>query len=145
LVRARRSGGNELTDPGDRLLRLLLEAAIEVARQGEAADPSVRAPTALRPYLRFRKLTPKALSSARAVLAVDDAFRERVIAGVTEERVGSASWRWLTRPPGWEPEWQGLVAELADADEAAQEASGVRRLEREPSGSPPSGQRRCDR
>jgi predicted RNA-binding protein with PIN domain len=109
----------------------LLEAAIEVARQGETADPVVRAPTALRPYLRFRRLTPKALGAARGVLDADEGFRERVSGSVSEDRIGSPAWRWLTRPDGWEADWDRVAGEVATADAAAQEASEVRRLQRE--------------
>jgi predicted RNA-binding protein with PIN domain len=95
------------------------------------ADPVARAPTALRPYLRFRRLTPKALSAARGVLDGDAGFRERVTGAVSEDQVGTPAWRWLTRPEGWEADWQRAADEVTSAEAAAQEASDIRRLERE--------------
>jgi len=95
------------------------------------ADPVVRAPTALRPFLRFRRLTPKALGAARGVLDVDAGFRERVTAAVSEDQVGTPAWRWLTRPDGWEADWQRTAEEVDSAEAAAKEASDIRRLERE--------------
>lgn len=84
------------------LLRPALEAAVVVARVGEASDPPVAAPGPLRPYLRFARLPGPALDIARRVLDDDDDFRSRVAAATTEGDIGAAGWLWLTRPEGWE-------------------------------------------
>ena len=84
------------------LLRPAIEAVMQVAREGEAAEPTEPAPAQLRRYLRFARLPAPALDIARKVVEEDDAFRERVASHVTEDAVGEAGWLWLTRPDGWE-------------------------------------------
>jgi hypothetical protein len=84
------------------MLRPALEAAVKVARAGEAADPAQPAPPALKRFLNFARLPMPALDIARRVLDEDDSFRQRVAAAVGEKDVGEAGWLWLTRPEGWE-------------------------------------------
>ena len=90
------------------LLRPALEAAVQVARAGEAATPAQPAPAMLRRYLRFARLPSPALDVARRVLDEDEAFRKRVIDALSPAEVGEASWLWLTRPDGWESQLEQL-------------------------------------
>ena len=93
------------------LLRPAIEAALAVARQGEADDPPVPAPPVLRPFLSFARLPAAALAVARRVLDDDESFRARVRAATSQADVGPVGWLWLDRPEGWDV----AVAEAAGA------------------------------
>ncbi|MBA2497984.1 MAG: hypothetical protein H0V33_13000 [Acidimicrobiia bacterium] len=113
-------------------MRPALEAAMAVARSGEQATPPVPAPGALKRYLRFARLPDPALGIARRVLEDDAAFRARVAQATTEAQLGRAGWLWLTRPPGWEPEFEVIrkeanAAEVASKDDR-NERDATRRL-----------------
>ena len=105
-------------------MRPALERALEVARQGEAATPTVAAPKELVRYLDFQKLTGPALAAVLRVLDRDDDFRRRVLASTTPEEIGAAGWLALSRPRGWEVLLQ-TVAE-ADADATGSDAADRR-------------------
>src|SRR4051812_2070010 len=100
---------------------------MQVARDGEAAEPTEPAPAQLRRYLRFARLPAPALDIARRVVEEDDAFRERVAAQLTEEAVGEAGWLWLTRPDGWEER----LDELRKTQQEHEHALHEERAERE--------------
>jgi len=113
-------------------LRPALEAAVAVARLGEQATPPVPAPGALKRYLRFARLPDPALGIARRVLEDDAGFRARVGEATTEAQLGRAGWLWLTRPTGWEPEFEAIrkeanAAEVASKDDRS-ERDATRRL-----------------
>lgn len=109
----------------------MLEAAFVVARAGLESSPPVAAPTALRPFLSFRRLSGRALERARRVLDEDDEFRERVRDAVGRDDVGEAGWLLLDRPDGWQERLEELLGEAArEADEAGS-AEDVARLSRE--------------
>jgi hypothetical protein len=93
----------------DATLRAALEAALAVAREGEDDTPAVPAPAGLRPFLRFAKLPPRALTATRKALDGDDEFRARVAEAAGEADVGRAGWLFLARPKGWEEELAALV------------------------------------
>src|SRR5262245_18320675 len=84
-----------MTSPPNSLLRPALEAAMQVARAGEASEPREPAPSALRRYLYFARLPAPALDIARKVIDEDDEFRKRVADQLSEEEVGEAGWLWL--------------------------------------------------
>jgi predicted RNA-binding protein with PIN domain len=105
------------------VLRPALEAAVAVAREGEEETPSVPAPAALRPFLRFAKLPTAALAATRRALDADDEFRARVAEAATKDGVGRAGWLYLTRPEGWEEE---LIALVASAETSAREQADRR-------------------
>lgn len=98
-----------------------------VARLGERATPPVPAPALLRRYLRFARLPDPALDIARRVLEDDPAFRVRVGEATTEAQLGRAGWVWLTRPAGWELEFEAIRKQA----NAAEVATKVDRAERE--------------
>jgi hypothetical protein len=64
----------------------------------------------------------------------DGEFRARVAEAAGPEEVGRGAWLWLTRPDGWEDEYESLVdaeAERVETDsEDDAERSAVRQLER---------------
>ena len=113
------------------LLRPALEAAVAVARSGADADPPVPAPSALRPFLSFRRLSGRALERAQRVLEDDEGFRARVRDAVDPDDVGRAGWLFLDRPEGWEDELGELVGAAAREAEEADSAEEVARLRRE--------------
>ncbi len=84
-------------------LRRALELAFAVARD----DPAP--PSALRPLVRFSRLTPVVLDAVRRAVDGDDGFRERVAAQADVEAVGRAGQLWLTRPAGWQEELDRLL------------------------------------
>lgn len=108
----------------DVTVRPALEAALTVAREGEDDTPSIPAPTPLRPFLRFAKLPPRALTATRKALDGDDEFRQRVAEWAEEEAVGRAGWLYLNRPEGWKDELAELVqgAGAAAREEADRKA-----------------------
>lgn len=124
---ARGAGGGQLSGNGDAngLLRPALEVAVAVAREGEDETPSVPAPPALRPFLRFAKLPNRALAATRRALEADGEFRSRVAEAVVDNGVdvGRAGILYLTRPDGWREELEGLIA---GAEESARAQAEVR-------------------
>lgn len=110
-------------DPG--VVRSALERALEVAREGVEATPTVAAPKALTRYLSFQKLTGPALAAVLRVLDDDEGFRQRVLAATAPGDVTAAGWLALTRPPGWE---DLLRAVVAGQDEATGTQEAERRL-----------------
>jgi predicted RNA-binding protein with PIN domain len=108
-----------------------LEAAFVVARAGLEATPPVPAPTALRPFLSFRRLSGRALERARRVLDEDDEFRERVRDAVERDDVGEAGWLMLDRPEGWEERLDELRGEAVREADQAGSAEEAARLGRE--------------
>ena len=116
------------------LLKPALEAVMQVARQGEAAEPTEPAPAPLRRYLRFARLPAPALDIARRVVEEDDAFRERVAKQLTEDDVGEAGWLWLTRPDGWEARLEELRKLQQEQEHALHEERAEREAHRRLSG-----------
>ena len=116
------------------LLKPALEAVMQVARQGEAAEPTEPAPAPLRRYLRFARLPAPALDIARRVVEEDDAFRERVAEQLTEDDVGEAGWLWLTRPDGWEARLEELRKHQQEQEHALHEERAEREAHRRLSG-----------
>jgi len=88
----------------DERLRPALEVAFAVAVIGARQRPPVPPPPSLRPFLRFQKLPPAALTPVRRAVEEDETFRSMVAAVATEDVVDRASWLWLHRPDGWEDE-----------------------------------------
>ena len=116
------------------LLKPALEAVMQVARDGEAAEPTEPAPAPLRRYLRFARLPAPALDIARRVVEEDDAFRERVAKQLTEDDVGEAGWLWLTRPEGWEARLDELRKHQQEQEHALHEQRAEREAHRRLSG-----------
>ena len=116
------------------LLKPALEAVMQVARDGEAAEPTEPAPAQLRRYLRFARLPAPALDIARRVVEEDDAFRERVAKQLTEDDVGEAGWLWLTRPDGWEDRLEELRKRQQEQEHALHEERAEREAHRRLSG-----------
>lgn len=128
-MRHRRAGrdplGHRLIDVEPRLLRAVEGLAVQVAFDGELADPPQPAPAELKPILRFRKLSAATRTTIRRVLDGDEAFRARVAAVAVEDDVGRVGWLWLHRPDGWLEEIEAAV----EVD-APDEAPGTGRLRR---------------
>lgn len=112
------------------VLRPTLEAAVQVARAGEAAEPPHSAPPALRRFLRFARLPAPALDVARRVIEEDDEFRARVASHLSESDVGRAGWLWLTRPEGWEDQFDALRRKQAEAEHQEREERAERDAQR---------------
>ena len=116
------------------LLKPALEAVMQVARDGEAAEPTQPAPAQLRRYLRFARLPAPALDIARRVVEEDDAFRQRVAEQLTEADVGEAGWLWLSRPDGWEARLEELKKHQQEQEHALHEERAEREAHRRLSG-----------
>lgn len=117
----------------DGLLRPAAELAVELARQGRAADPPLLVPRRVLPFLRFTRLPDAALAVVRRVLDDDEDFRALVRDATSESLVGKPSWLFLDRPPGWEEEFDGLAsrkaaAEVEQAVDSQAESDAVRSL-----------------
>jgi len=110
----------------DRVIASALEFAVGLAAAGVKLKPPLRAPSELRPYLKFRKLTGKALSEVRRAVEGDPEFLGRLGAVATRDLLDEAGMLWLTRPEGW----QAKLAALADAAGSVDAATELRRSER---------------
>ncbi len=122
-----RGGGLRLSAETEQgLLRVALEAALLVARAGEAASPPDPAPASLRPFLGFAKYPSRALDAARKVLDDDPDFRSRVRAAMRPDVVTDAVALFLDRPDGWED----ALAELVAAREAERSSQSEAQAER---------------
>jgi hypothetical protein len=106
----------------DELLRPAVELSWAVAREGARLRPPLPVPSALRPLLKFQKLSTAALATVRRVVEEDDEFRSRLEVVATDELVGHAGVLWLTRPEGWEAELEKLAVDAAAEKEAVQGA-----------------------
>ncbi|MCP4959693.1 MAG: hypothetical protein GY925_10540 [Actinomycetia bacterium] len=83
-------------------LRPAIETAFHVARSDvRSGTPQVEPPTALRKFLSFSRLPPKALDLVREAVDSDDPFRKRVVEVTEAHEVGELGWAWLARPEGW--------------------------------------------
>lgn len=71
----------------------------------------------------------------RQVLEEDDAYRQSVAAGTSEEELGRLAWLWLARPEGWADELEGLAeaaAQESEKEKAVRQARGrISELEKE--------------
>ncbi len=112
------------------VVRSALERALEVARQGEEATPTVAAPKALARYLSFQKLTGPASAAVLRVLETDDGFRARVLAATSPEDVTAAGWLALSRPTGWQELLQAVAAGQDEASETQEAERRLRELQR---------------
>lgn len=117
------------TSPDLRLIRDACHLALDVAFDGERADPPVPAPPGLRQMFGFRKLSKTSLTTIARAVDHDDDFRARVAAEATEEKVGRAGHLWLTRPEGWQEDAVWSAQPTAEADSVA-----VSKLRRERDG-----------
>lgn len=111
-------------------IRPACRLAVAVAREGEAADPRIPAPAALRPVLRFARLSAAAYATIARVLDDDGIFRARVAEEADEDDVGRAAWLYLHRPVGWldDPALEGSSGTGAAGGE--DRGAGSRRDER---------------
>src|SRR4051794_21263092 len=107
---------------------------MQVACDGEAAEPTEPAPAQLRRYLRFARLPAPALDIARRAVEEDDALRERVAKQLAEEDVGEAGWVWLTRADGWEERLEELRKRQEEQEHALPEERAEREAHRRLSG-----------
>ncbi len=123
------------------LLRPALEAAVQVARDGESAAPATPAPPMLRRYLSFARLPGPALDVARRVVDDDPEFRRRVAERTSAEEVGEAAWVWLSRPDGWEARLEALTRQAQDADRAARDDKAERSAQRRLAGAEAAARR----
>ena len=112
----------------DRALRSALEFAIGIAAAGAKLRPPLPFPQALKPLLRFHKLPPNALTTARAAVEADGDFRGRLAMVATNELIDEVGMLWLQRPDGW----QQSASELAAAADSQQldDAGELRREQR---------------
>jgi len=115
-----------------RVLHDALRFALDVARDGEIAEPPVPAPAGLRRLLSFRRLSNSAYTTIAEALEHDEDFRRRVAEAADEATVGRAGLLWLTRPEGWEAGFAEAVA--AGPDDPAERAAEANRLRRERDG-----------
>lgn len=111
-----------------RPLRDILRFAIEVARDGELADPPIPAPAPIRRLLTFRRLSKASYETIAEVIDADEGFRLRVATAADEDEVGRAGILFVERPEGWEAELAGFVASgPEDPDERAALLTKLRR------------------
>lgn len=108
-----------------------------MARAGLATSPPLAVPRPLLPFLRFSKLSDRAVATVRRVLEDDPTFRDHVrdaveLAG-TATALDEPSLLFLRRPEGWQEALEAHVAAAVGAGAVAAaeraEAAAVRQLE----------------
>ncbi|MEZ5282777.1 MAG: hypothetical protein R2770_20145, partial [Acidimicrobiales bacterium] len=120
--------GRELRDE----LRPAIESAFHVARSlARNTKSSVEVPAALRPFLTFAKLPPRALDIVREAIDADEAFRKHVVSLTEEHEVGELGWLWLDRPDGWVQRLAAAEAEAIDRRRSADAELRAKALERQ--------------
>jgi len=102
------------TDP--RHLREVLEFVIAVAREAQRRS-SAAVPTALKPFLRDKRVPTARLGALARAVEGDPTFRARIGESVTADDVGELGALWLQRPAGWEARLAELVT-VAEREEA---------------------------
>jgi hypothetical protein len=110
----------------DRLIASALEFAVGIAAAGVKTKPPLPFPAELRPFLKFQKLTGKALSEVRRAVENDHVYLARLASVATRDLLDEAGMLWLTRPEGWVEQ----LATLAEAADSADVAAELRRSER---------------
>ena len=85
----------------DRALQSALEFAVLIAAAGQKTRPPVPFPSGLKPFLKFHKLTAKALATVRDVVESDEHYLGLLALGAQAELVDEVGMLWLTRPEGW--------------------------------------------
>jgi predicted RNA-binding protein with PIN domain len=119
------------TPPADhRHLRLALEYAVTMAREGRKFKPPMKAPKGLDKYLKMARLPGTSLPSIRRVIEADEPFRTRIAVGALPELVDPIGRLWLERPVGWEQEIERLVAEVEAEVAATETANELKRAEK---------------
>lgn len=106
----------------DRSLQSALEFAVGIAAAGSKLRPPLPFPSGLKPYLRFHRLPPTALSKVREAVEADEVFLGRLGMVATDELLDDIGMLWLTRPDGWQADAATTLAKAADvpADDAAE-------------------------
>ena len=105
----------------DESLRSALEFAVAIAAVGVKLRPPMPIPSGFKPYLRFQKLPPKALTTLRTAIDADAKFLHRLGVVATPELVDEVGMLWLTRPEGWQAAAAKVAASgVADAGEAGE-------------------------
>lgn len=116
------SGDGEVPD---RRIVSALEFAVGIAAAGSKLRPPLPFPSELRPFLKFTKLPPKAMSVVRAAVEADRVFLKRLGSVAGPELLDEAGILWLRRPEGWREQLLGMT-ESDDVDGP----SDLRRAER---------------
>ena len=114
-------------DVQDLLITSALEFAVGIAAAGAKLRPQLPFPPALRPFLKFSKLPPKALGEIRRAVSADQSFRRRLATVAGSELVDDAGLLWLQRPAGW----RQRLGDLGRSDPGAvADVTALRRSER---------------
>ncbi|MCY7300875.1 MAG: NYN domain-containing protein [Ilumatobacteraceae bacterium] len=115
-------GGSSVTRLSDRSLQSALEFAVGIAAVGSKLRPPLPFPTGLKPYLRFHRLPPTALTKVRDAVEADHVFLGRLGMVATDELLDEIGMLWLTRPDGWQAAAAAIVARADDVpiDDAAE-------------------------
>lgn len=113
------------------LLGSVAATAVAVAASRERDTPPVPAPSALRPYLGFTRLPPRAVGPVLELLDTDDALRVAVADAVDESDLSGAVIAWLRRPEGWEEQWSEAVDAAREQREDRAGRDRERRAERD--------------
>ncbi len=119
------SRDGELEIP-DRALQSALEFAVLLAAAGQKTRPALAFPAGLKPFLKFHKLPPKALSTVREVVEADAEYLRKLGIGAQAELVDEVGMLWLQRPDGWQERIVGLVQPVDEIDDV-QDARAERR------------------
>lgn len=122
-----------------RPLRDVLRFAVEVAREGELADPPIPAPAPIRRLLTFRRLSKASYETIADVIDTDEDFRHRVAEAAAEDDLGRAGMLFLERPDGWGDELAGIVA--AGPEDPSERAALLTRLRRARDGAEAAAER----
>jgi hypothetical protein len=113
----------------DRALQSALEFAVLIAAAGQKTRPPVPFPAGLRPFLKFHKLPPKALSTVREVVEGDPEYLRLLGVGAQAELVDEVGMLWLTRPDGWLAAALEAVHPDTEVDDASDARAERRRRE----------------
>lgn len=112
----------------DRALRSALEFAVGIAAAGSKLRPPLPFPSGLKPYLRFHRLPPTALSRVREAVEADRVFLDRLGVVATAELLDEVGMLWLTRPDGWQASAAAIAVKAEEVP--GDDASELRREQR---------------
>lgn len=113
-----------------RHLRPALEFAVLVVREGQKAKHPLPTPKGLKRFVSMGRIPSAELHSLRRAVEGDEAFRMRVGEAVPDDfdPIGRL---WLQRPEGWDAEILRLVAEVEEAERAADLATQLGRAQKQ--------------
>ena len=111
-------------------LRSALEFAVAIAGAGLNQRPPLPFPAALKPFVKFQRLSHTSLVAVRRVVANEESFRDGLALAATSDLVDELGLVWLQRGEGWQDTVMQLYQAAQDSAREAADEGALRKSER---------------